>query len=462
GLTDWSLGVGRMRREYGVHSFAYDTPVLVSGTWRHGVSNRFTAEAHAEGGGGVANAGAGGWWLLGPGGVFNAAYAGSRVNGREGGQWALGYSWNNRRVNVNAATRRTHGDYRDLGALQEALPPDVTDQLTLGLTLGRAGAISASYLRLSYPDGDDNRYASLFWNKTFSARWSAYLSFNQDLSDRDDRSVYLSVSASLGRNRQSSVSAQRNGDRRLYAVDVSQPVPGDGSQGGFGWRLQARDGDGGAGGLAELGWLNRVGRYALGASRQGDANFAYANAAGSLVWMGGHAFAAREVPDAFAVVSTDGIGGIPVRLENRLIGVTDANGLLLVTPLLSWQRNRLSIDTLDLPAEMRADRVDTWVTPRQNAGLGVAFGLRRTRQATVVLHDPLGLALPPGSRVHLPDGRRTIVGYDGEAYLDDPPAQSRLRVETETGRCEVEVAVVGAADGTPLRIGPLRCLPVPP
>lgn len=462
GLTDWSVGVGRMRREFGIRSFAYDTPVLASGTWRHGISNRFTAEAHAEGGGGVANAGAGGWWLLGAGGVFNAAYAHSRADGREGGQWALGYSWNNRRFNLNAATRRTHGDYRDLGALQDALPPDVTDQLTLGLTLGRAGAISASYLRLSYPDGDDNRYASLFWNKTFSERWSAYLSFNQDLSDRDDRSVYLSVSASLGRNRQSSVSAQRNGDRSLYAVDVSQPVPGDGSQGGFGWRLQARDGDGGAGGLAELGWLNRVGRYAFGASRQGDANYAYASAAGSLVWMGGHVFAAREVPDAFAVVSTAGFGGIPVRLENRLIGVTDANGLLLVTPLLSWQRNRLSIDTLDLPAEMRADRVDTWVTPRQNAGLGVSFGLRRTRQATVVLHDPQGAALPPGSRVHLPDGRQTIVGYDGEAYLDDLPAQSRLRVETERGRCDVEVAVVGTADGTPLRIGPLRCLPVPP
>jgi outer membrane usher protein len=462
GLTDWSVGVGRMRREFGIRSFAYDTPVLASGTWRHGISNRFTAEAHAEGGGGVANAGAGGWWLLGAGGVFNAAYAHSRADGRDGGQWALGYSWNNRRFNLNAATRRTHGDYRDLGALQDALPPDVTDQLTLGLTLGRAGAISASYLRLSYPDGDDNRYASLFWNKTFSERWSAYLSFNQDLSDRDDRSVYLSVSASLGRNRQSSLSAQRNGDRSLYAVDVSQAVPGDGSQGGFGWRLQARDGDGGAGGLAELGWLNRVGRYALGASRQGDANYAYASAAGSLVWMGGHVFAAREVPDAFAVVSTAGFGGIPVRLENRLIGVTDANGLLLVTPLLSWQRNRLSIDTLDLPAEMRADRVDTWVTPRQNGGLGVSFGLRRTRQATVVLHDPQGAALPPGSRVQLPDGRQTVVGYGGEAYLDDLPAQSRLRVETETGRCEVEVAVVGTADGTPLRIGPLRCLPVPP
>ncbi|WP_205965802.1 hypothetical protein, partial [Pseudomonas viridiflava] len=66
-------------------------------------------------------------------------------------------------------------------------------------------------------------------------------------------------------------------------VDVSQPVPGDGSQGGYGWRVQARQGDDGTGGLVEAGWLNRVGRYSLGAARQGDANFAYANASGSVV-----------------------------------------------------------------------------------------------------------------------------------------------------------------------------------
>lgn len=459
GLSDWSAGIGRMRRDYGIRSFSYDDATVGSATWRRGVSNRFTAELHAEGGGGVASAGAGGWWQLGQAGVLNASYARSRGDGRDGGQWSLGYSWNNRVFNVNAATLRTHGDFQDLGSLQGARPPDVTDQLTAGASLGRLGSLSASYLRLSYPDGYDRRYASVFWNRTFSERWSAYASFNQNLDESADRSIYLSVSASLGRNRQSNLAMQRNGDRNLYTVDVSQPVPGDGSQGGYGWRVQARHGDDGTGGLAEVGWLNRVGRYSAGAARQGDSTFAYANASGSLVWMGGHVFAAREVPDAFAVVSTDGVAGVPVRLENRPIGVTDRNGLLLVTPLLSWQRNRLSIDTLDLPADLRAERVDTQVTPRQSAGLGVSFGLRRTRAITLVLHDAQGQPLAAGSQVRLPDQRSATVGYDGEVYLEDLPTRARLEVDTADGRCVVEVPLASAAGSAPVRLGPLRCQP---
>lgn len=462
GLSDWSAGVGRMRRDYGIRSFGYEAPVIGSATWRYGASDSFTAETHLEGGGGVLNGGAGGWWLLGGAGVLNAAYAHSRLDGLQGGQYSLGYSWNNRRFNLNLLTRRTHGDYRDLGALQNTLPPDISEQATVGLNLARAGSLSASYLRLRYPDGDDNRYASLFWSRSFGERWSAYLSFNQNLSDSDDRSAYLSVSAALGRNRQSSVSAQRNGERVTYVADVSQPVPGDGSQGGYGWRVQARGGDDGAGGLAELGWLNQVGRYALGYSRQGDFDYGYANASGSLVWMGGHLFAAREVTDAFALVSTDGHPGIPVRLENRLIGSTDRNGLLLVTSLLSWQRNRLSIDTLDLPADMRADRVDAWVTPRQSAGLGVDFGLRRTLAWSVVLQDAAGLPLPVGSTVLLPGGRTATVGYDGETYLEDVALPADLQVQLPDGRCSVRLApaVAPTSPGTS-RIGPLRCPPVP-
>ncbi|WP_312321122.1 fimbria/pilus outer membrane usher protein [Stenotrophomonas sp.] len=459
GLSDWSAGVGRMRRDYGIRSFAYDDATVGSATWRRGVSNRFTAELHAEGGGGIASAGAGGWWQLGLAGVLNASYAHSRRDGRDGGQWSLGYSWNNRVFNLNAATLRTHGDFQDLGSLQGARPPDVTDQVTAGASLGRLGSLSASYLRLSYPDGDDRRYASVFWNRTFSDRWSAYASFNQNLDESADRSIYLSVSASLGRNRQSNLALQRNGDRNLYTVDVSQPVPGDGSQGGYGWRVQARHGDDGTGGLAEVGWLNRVGRYSAGAARQGDSTFAYANASGSLVWMGGHVFAAREVPDAFAVVSTNGVAGVPVRLENRPIGVTDRNGLLLVTPLLSWQRNRLSIDTLDLPADMRAERVDTQVTPRQSAGLGVSFGLRRIRAITLVLHDAQDQPLPAGSQVRLPDQRSATVGYDGEVYLEDLPTRARLDVDTPEGRCMVEVPLASATGSGPVRLGPLRCQP---
>ncbi len=407
------------------------------------------------------SAGVGGWWLLGAAGVFNAAYAHSGYHGLQGGQWALGYSWNNRRFNVNLRSVRSHGDYRDLGALQGNLPPSISEQATLGLDLLRLGTLSASYLRLRYPDGDDNRYASLFWSRTWSQRWSAYLSVNQNLDRSDDRSIYLSVTASLGNNRQASLSSQRNGDSQSWVADVTQPVPGDGSAGGVGWRAQLRHGEDGNGGLAEVGILNDVGRYSFGASRQGGLNYAYASASGSLVWMGGHTFATREVSDAFAVISTNGVGGVPVRLENRLIGVTDDRGLLLVSPLLSWQRNRVSIDTLDLPEDMRADRIEDWVTPRQRAGTRVTFQLRSRPSLSLTLLAMDGQPLEVGSEVRLPDGRQATVGYDGLLYLEDVAAGSVLYVTTSRGPCRVKVPDLPkvVASGARPKPAPQQCIP---
>lgn len=461
GLSDWSVGIGHLREDFGQRSFAYDDRTVASASWRGGISDTFTGEAHAEGGGGLAQAGIGGWWLLGGAGVFNAAYAHSDYHGLQGGQWALGYSWNNRRLNVNLRTVRSHGDYRDLGALQGNLPPSISEQATVGADLLRLGTLSASYLRLRYPDGEDNRYASLFWSRTWSQRWSAYLSVNQNLDQSDDRSIYLSVTASLGNNRQASLSSQRNGDSQTWVADVTQPVPGDGSAGGIGWRAQVRHGEDGSGGLAEVGILNDVGRYSFGASRQGGLNYAYGSASGSLVWMGGHAFATREVSDAFAVISTNGVGGVPVRLENRLIGVTDDRGLLLVSPLLSWQRNRVSIDTLDLPEDMRADRIEDWVTPRQRAGTHVTFQLRSRPSLSLTLQSMDGQPLEVGSEVQLPGGRQATVGYDGLLYLEDFAAGSVLYITTSRGQCRVKVPEPPkvVASGARPKPAPLPCIP---
>ncbi|KOR45161.1 fimbriae usher protein [Xanthomonas oryzae] len=458
GISEWSAGIGHLRREYGVRSFSYDPRRVATATFRKGLRDDFTIEAHAETGGSVINAGAGGVWLLGVGGVFNAAYAHSRLDALGGGQYVLGYGWNNRRFNVNLGTQRTHGDYRDLGALQGALPARVSDRAALGVNVGQIGSLGASYVRLSYPQGDTSRYASVFWSRNFGRNWAANLSGNQNLDVSSDRSLYLSVSTTLGGLRQASASMQRNGNRTGFVADISQPLPGDGDLGGIGWRLQGRAGDDASGGLAELGWLNRVGRYNLGAATQDGDRFGYASASGSLVWMNGRTFAARNIQDAFAVVSTDGQPGIPVRLENRLIGVTDAHGTLLVTPLQSWQRNQLSIDTLTLPADLRVDRVDTAVTPRQQSGVAVHFGITRVRAAIIVLHDAQGAPLPVGSVVRR-DGssERVVVGYDGETYLDNLQDDNRILVELPQGRCVAQFAYPADPGGIP-RVGPLPCM----
>ncbi|TBV75244.1 fimbria/pilus outer membrane usher protein [Pseudoxanthomonas winnipegensis] len=461
GLSEGGVGVGVLREDYGLRSFRYGNTVVGTGTFRYGVSDGFTVEGHAEHGGNISNAGAGGLWLLGGAGVLSASYARSRRGDEAGGQTAIEHTWNNGTFNLAIGTQRTHGRYRDIGSLQGSIPVSASDHAIFGVSLPRFGSLSASYVRLRNEDEPSLRYAGLFWSQTFGEDWSANLSVNQNLDDASDRSLYLSASLALDGLRRASVSTQRNGNLNTQVVEASRAVPGDGGPNGLGWRVQARSGTDGTGGLAELGWQNDVGRYGLGAASQGGTTYGYASASGSLAWLGGGVLAARSVDNAFGVVST-GRPHIPVRLENRLIGQTNADGLLLVTPLQPWQRNRVSIDILDLPADLRVDEVERVVTPRAGAGLKVPFAITQVRTATLVLRDPAGQPLAVGSTV-TPVGAKepvAVVGHDGETYLDNLQLRNRLRIGAESGTCVVDFDYPARIASARIpRIGPLTCAP---
>ena len=463
GLSDWSLNVGRVREAYGIESFAYYDDTVASGNLRYGASDRLTVELHAEGGGGLRNGGVGAAWLLGMAGVVSASHVRSRIGSLAGSQSSMAYSWQPGWLNLSLDTQRTHGDYRDIASLYGPLPSPRTERALVGMTTGRAGNFNLSYLRLDRPEQDAARarYAGAFWSRSFAGGWSANVSVNQNLDDRDDRSVYVGVLVPLGQSRQLSVSAQQQGDQRSALVDLARPVPGDG---GFGWRLQARTG-GTGGGLAELGWLGDHGRVSLGVAQFGDLRQHYAQADGGLVWMGGGLFPSRRVDDAFAVVTTNGYAGVPVTLENRPIGHTDARGRLLVTPLQAWQNNRLGIDPMALPAGIRVDDVSLPATPRDRAGTTVRFRMSPVRAALLVLEDAAGTPLAMGSEARLAGqdaaAAPAIIGYDGELYIEGLSDRNQVRVSAETGDCTVDFALPAEA-GTIPRIGPLRCMPVAP
>ena len=152
--------------------------------------------------------------------------------------------------------------------------------------------------------------------------------------------------------------------------------------------------------------------------------------------MAGHLFATRHVDDAFAVVSTDGVPNVPVTLENRVVGNTDSDGMLLVTRLNAYQKNQLGIDAMDLPVNMRVDTVSAIVTPSDRAGSIARFGMRTVRAATIVLHDGNGKPLPVGSKVHLDDqpDSNALVGFDGVVYLDTLTMHNTLTAQTAAGK----------------------------
>lgn len=456
GLSDWSVSLGAVRRDYGLHSFSYHGAPVASGSWRRGMTNRFTAEVHAEGGDGLINAGAGGAWLLGTAGVLHGSHARSSLEGATGSQTAAGYSWNNRRFNVSLDSRRTSGDYRDVASLYSLPPSPRSERATVGFNVQRVGNVSLSYTRLDHrgEELETSRYAGLYWSRSFAGRWSTSFSANQNLDNSDDRSLHLGLTVPLGRDHRFSSSLQRNRGSNDLVANLSRPVSGDL---GHGWRLQARTGDRGGGGLAEATWQTETARLGAGISRYHGSRHSWAQASGSLVRMGGGTFASRRVHDAFAVVSTGGLAGVPVMHENRPVGETDHRGLLMVPRLNAWQRNKLSIDPLDLPPDVRVGQVDLIAVPRDRSGTSVQFEVRPVRAAVVVLHDERGQPLPLGSRVVVdPSGEDAMVGHDGETYIEGLAPVSRLRVLTPAGACHVAFDFPAADTAIP-RIGPLRC-----
>lgn len=455
GLNDWSTGFGFVREDYGLRSFSYSRDPMASGSWRRGLTDQFTAGAHAEMTRGLANAGVGGDWLIGTAGVLSGSVARSSYHGLNGSQLSLGYQWINNRFNFSAQGTRSSRGYRDVAALYGSPSPRLSASAQAGISTGTLGNFGISYVHLRYLD-QTSRYASGYWYRSLGRTASLSLNLNLNLDVSRDRSVFLSFSLSLDDRTYVSTSLDHQGSGNMVGSSIIRSLP---TEGGFGWRAQTQQGEGNRTGLAEMDYLGRYGQALAGVMRFSGDSTVYAGGNGALVLMGGSAFAARSIYEGFALVSTDGIPDVPVKLENNPIGHTDAHGLLLVTPLNAYQNNKLSIDPMQLPADVRVGRVDVQATPPDRAGTLVSFGLKPIRAASVLLCDTAGKPLPLGSqvRVHGQDAEAVMVGFDGAVYLDTLDEHNVLDVGLpDGGSCTTSFDYRKQGNGIP-QIGPFTC-----
>ena len=464
GLSDWSVELGTVRENYGVKSFDYGNDIAVSGTWRYGVNNRFTAETHAEVTKDLANAGVGGTLVLGgPGGVLFASLAGSNSENKNGAQYSASYLWNNNRFNFGINTLGTQGDYRDVATQYGSTPIRHSYQLSTGYGTQSLGSFGVSYNEVNYDEQETAKFASAYWSKSLGRRLSINANYNHDLSNSDNNSATIGASFSFDRNISVNSSLQHSNTQNIMVADISQSAP---SIGGLGWRAQAQhsidkgDSDDDTRGVAELNYLGRYGQVQAGISSNQDSYSTYASGTGSLVMMGGGLFAARQINDGLAVVSTDGVADVPVLLQNNVIGTTNHRVLLLISPLNAYQENKIAIDPMDLPADLHIDKVAMQATPTDRAGTLVKFDITEARSASVILKDTNNEFIPLGSQVQLTtkkDIPSSVVGFDGEVYLDALDEHNILEVITPSNDvCKVSFDYQKQGDGIPL-IGPFIC-----
>ncbi|TFZ08773.1 fimbria/pilus outer membrane usher protein [Ramlibacter humi] len=462
GLSDWSVDVGFLRKDYGLRSFAYDHRPLASGSYRWGWSNTLTLESHAEATTDLFEAGVGSVWKLGDrAGVLTTSLAASRGDGTSGNQRAVGYQWAGIDFGFAVNSARSSAGYRDAASRLEPALSRGSDSafVNFGTPVGQW---SLGVVRQLLAQSKPAHYLNLGWAADLGRGATLSLNVQRVNDEKKSYSTSLTFSMPLDSRVMTSASVQqRRGSTQLSASASQSPR----DETGWSWWAQTATTNGrDPSAQFQVGRLTEAGQWWVGTTANGGSagTSVYASRNGALAWLAGDLHALRHVEDAIAVVTTDGVPDVPVRLENRLLGRTDARGQIFVPQLNAYQRNQISMDTLDLPMDIVADKVQADVVPERRRASRVRLPLRRIVPVHVSLRNQQGQPLDPGGVVELrmgdsKTGASTRVGYDGLVYLEDPPPGAALFVRGEAGRCTARLPdPLPPAGGEPT---PLECKP---
>ena len=144
GLQTFSVETGLVRLGYGTVSNDYDS-AAASGTWRRGLSDVFTIEAHAEATKNLLLGGGGGVLNLANLALLNFGVAGSSSSRRGGLLLQVGIARLARPFSLNVNATWTQRGYSDIAGQNSDSVPRLQLNAGAALDLGRIGSVALAY-----------------------------------------------------------------------------------------------------------------------------------------------------------------------------------------------------------------------------------------------------------------------------------------------------------------------------
>lgn len=458
GLQNFSIEGGLIRLDYATRSDDYASPAL-SGTFRRGLSDSFTLEAHGEATKDLIMAGGGGVMNLANAALVNLDIAGSNSGGRQGVLATAGISRAARPFSVSLSATWAQPNFKDIAAQNYQPVPRLQLNAGVGVELGHYGSVSAAFNSANLPAGIDpgqpaqrTRLLSGTYSLQYGPVSFAANAFYDLLSHGSGVMVGLTVP--LGARSSVTTSGVVDAGRPYGELESNQSAS---EVGEFGYQLYAAEGSQ----SHEFGNAEYISPWAnltAGVDHtNGTATFR-AEAQGALSAIDGGVFPSPPINDAFAVVDTGGLAGVDVLRENRIVGQSDLEGRIFVPDLRSFEVNHLAIDPLDVPPDTELSSVTRDVRPQDRTGVVVPFQIRRSNGALLRLVDEKKAPIAFGSAGTLEaTGVAVPVGYDGEAYVEDLSAHNKFTVTKPDGKRCVAVFDYKAKPGDIPEIGPVLC-----
>lgn len=470
GLASYSVEAGMIRHDYAQSSDNY-SGWAASQSSRFGLTDWLTVESHAEATKGLIVAGVGATMLVGKLGVANVAVAASR-----GGQYGSGgtmvtaaFQRISRGLSLSVSGSMASGGFSDIAAEHGASLPKSTLNANFGYQLGAWGSLGMAYNRRVPRAEVRDRSSDLPWDdipepqrvELITASYSVplaglgtlYGTGFKDLREKGAYGVGIGFSFAVGKASFATVEGSFDSGEFSGSASLAKSAQEPGE---FGFRLLYSEGvtsHHSAEGELLAGW----GRVSGGLDHREGRISGRGGARGAIVLAGGDLFFSDQIHDSFAVVSTGDVGGVPILYQNRSVGKTNARGKLLIYAMLSYQDNRVTVDSTLLPPDIEVGETERLVRPPDRSGVRVDFKVRKVRAAMLTLHDRQGIVLPPGSVAKVDGVEDRPVGYDGQVYVTGLKAANRMTVVLPDGaECSVQFAYKPLKGDVPV-IGPLRC-----
>lgn len=456
GLSDFSFEAGALREHYGTRSNEYSS-AFGAGTYRLGVTEALTGEVRAEVEPDRAAAGAGVSAIAGDFAVVALAAGYAVSDSERGGHYVASVQRTTPTGGASIAVEYFDPGYRQFGNGAFEVRPK--DQIVAGggLTLGLGLTAGLSYTQRTPWDGA--RFSLVGANIGIALPGNLYVSTyaTRELNTGKSFAVGLNLVIPFYDRRMLAAGSARDASGHIaHTVQATQSVP---AGPGWGWRATGSDSDTQRV-QAGTTYNSNNAQFTAEANAGQDTNAARLGANGSVGWMSGLAFASRRIDQgAFAVVQVGDLEGVPVSLSNQVVAVTNRKGLALVTGLLPYQLNQLTLDAELLPFDVQIGGILETVVPYARSGALINFPVKRSRDALVVLQQADGAPVPAGARVTVAPGNQGfIVARRGEVYLVDLSDNNRIEVRWKAGNCALVLKMASVVPGAePPRIGPLVC-----
>ncbi len=446
GLVDFSLDVGFARHYYGIYSDMYDSRLMGSATIRWGATEKLTLEGHAEGGGGLINAGLGATFALGRN-LFSTALAYSTYEGQTGYQLAGSYEVKFDGWQFYLRSQRTFGTYQDIAAVTAtnpltndqslllprnyARPAKAIDQLSLSFPVFDLGRFSVNLANIENAGGRTNRVASISHSRPLFGG-TAFLSGYMDFGETSNYGIFLGFTRSFDNRISASLSSSMTQDGLNLVTELRRHE--DNRPGSYGWRIVDSEGQNTYRGAAAS-YRGKHGRVEASVQQMSDSSMASAAAEGAIVVAGGDVFFANQINESFAVVDV-GAPDVEVFNNNRSMGRTGRSGKIIVPQLQSHLANTVNVDPVNLPVHHTLAETSRRVIPARRSGVVVDFKNKAAGNAALVgFLDPSGQPIAVGSLLILSHSNEEYtIGYDGQVFLEDLKAHNKVEITLPNGQ----------------------------